>query len=265
MPRGLWRRVEERFAPARVLEFYTSTEGEAVLVNVAGSKPGAAGRPLPGSTELRIAAYDASANRLVEGPGGLALPAARGATGMLLARERAGVASAAGGPLHGVFSRGDAWHATGDLFRQDAEGDFWLVGDVRELIRTAAAAVPALPISEALGELDAVDLAVAYGVRPRGAAAQVAVAAVTLRPRAQLDAGAIAGALRRLVPDERPQIVHVVRTIPLTTWYRPLAAPLRARGLPRAGRRAWVRDGGRYRTLTEADRAAIVARAAATL
>ena len=36
MPRGLWRRVTERFAPARVLEFYASTEGEAVLVNVTG-------------------------------------------------------------------------------------------------------------------------------------------------------------------------------------------------------------------------------------
>ena len=32
MPRSTWKKVNERFAPARVLEFYASTEGDAVLV-----------------------------------------------------------------------------------------------------------------------------------------------------------------------------------------------------------------------------------------
>ncbi len=268
MPRGLWRRVEERFAPARVLEFYTSAEGEAVLVNVADAKPGAAGRPLPGGGELRIAAYDADAGRLLEGRDGFVLPCPRGEAGLLLARDRPGVAATAAAaaaaagdrPLRGVFERGDAWLATGDLFRQDHDGDFWLVGGARTPIRTAAGPVWALPISEALGELDAVDLAVAYGVRPRGAAAEIAIAAVTQRARTQLTARDVAHALRPLAPHERPQVVHVVRDIPLTTWYRPLAAPLRERGLPRASRRAWVRDGDGYRQLTSADRALLTGR-----
>ena len=68
MPRGLWRRVQRRFAPARVLEFYASTEGDAVLVNLTGEKPGCKGRPLPGSAEVRIAAYDAEARRPARGP-----------------------------------------------------------------------------------------------------------------------------------------------------------------------------------------------------
>ena len=58
MPRGLWRRIERRFAPARVLEFYAPTEGEAILVNLSGEKAGCKGRPLPGSAEVRLAAYD---------------------------------------------------------------------------------------------------------------------------------------------------------------------------------------------------------------
>lgn len=261
MPRGLWRRVEERFAPARVLEFYTSTEGEAVLVNVADSKPGAEGRPLPGSAELRIAGYDVAAGRLLEGPDGFALHTPRGETGILLARERPGLSRAADSPLRGVFAEGDAWLSTGDLFRQDHDGDFWLVGDVRALIRTADGPVSALPISEALGELDAVDLAVAYGVRPRGAATEIAVAAVTLRPRAQLDEHDVAIALQALAPHERPLIVHVVRAIPLTTWYRPYAAPLRERGVPRAGGRAWIRDAHGFGPLTREGRAAAVAQA----
>jgi putative long chain acyl-CoA synthase len=258
MPRGLWRRVEERFAPARVLEFYAAAESEAVLVNLSGAKPGAKGRPLPGSAELRVAAYDAEAGRLLEGPDGFALEASRGETGMLLARERRGVVSSADSPLRGVFERGDAWLSTGDLFRADVDGDLWLVDDVRSLIRTARGPVPSLPIQEALGDLDAVDLAVAYGVRAARAIHELAVAAVTQRARRTLTAADVQRALGVLAPAERPDVVHVVRTIGLTTWYRPLAAALRARGLPRAGRRAWVREGGRYVQLTPERRARLV-------
>src|SRR5260370_34299473 len=72
MPRGLWRRVQERFAPARVVEFYASTEAGAILVNLRGKKPGAMGRPLPGSAEVRIAAYDLERMRVEQGQDGFA-------------------------------------------------------------------------------------------------------------------------------------------------------------------------------------------------
>ncbi len=249
MPRGLWRRVEERFAPVTVLEFYTATEGETVLVNLTGAKPGCEGRPLPGSAEVRIAAYDAEDERLLEGADGFAIEVPRGETGMLLARERRGSASLTDSPLRGVFEHGDSWLQTGDLFCQDSDGDFWLVDDVRALIRTARGPVPSLPIAEALGGVDAVDLAVAYGVAgARGA--ELAVAAVTQRSRFKLTPQEIARALAELRVDERPDVVHVVTDIPLTTSYRPRAAPLRCKGVPRASRRAWYRDGDAYRMLT---------------
>ena len=73
MPRGLWRRVARRFHPATVLEFYASTEGEAILVNLSGEKPGCKGRPLPGSAEVRLAAYDVPAGRLREREDGFAV------------------------------------------------------------------------------------------------------------------------------------------------------------------------------------------------
>ena len=47
MPRSLWRRVQARFKPARVLEFYAATEAGAILVNLSGLKEGCMGRPLP--------------------------------------------------------------------------------------------------------------------------------------------------------------------------------------------------------------------------
>ncbi len=88
MPRGLWRRVQQRFKPARVLEFYAATEAGAILINVSGSKLGAMGRPLPGSAEVRIAAYDIASRRLILRADGFARECAVGETGMLLARAR---------------------------------------------------------------------------------------------------------------------------------------------------------------------------------
>jgi putative long chain acyl-CoA synthase len=258
MPRGLWRRVEERFAPVRVLEFYTSTDGEAVLVNLTGEKPGAKGRRLPGSAEVRVAAYDVELGRLEEDVDGFARECSRGEVGMLLARERPGVMTTVDSALRGVFERADAWRATGDLFCRDFDGDHWLVDDVRALVRTAAGPVASLPIQEALGDLDAVDLAVAYGVR--AGEHEIAVAAVTQRARTTLTAADLARALDELEHAHRPLVVHVVEQIPLTTWYRPLAAPLRAAGVPRASRRAWYRDGGAYRRLTAAVRARLTGR-----
>jgi len=241
MPSGLWRRVQQRFAPARVLEFYASTEAGAILVNLRGTKPGSLGRPLPGSAQVKLAAYDVELRQLIPGPGGLAQECERGEVGLLLARIEPGVPTGTI-PLRGVFARDDAWLSTGDLFRIDADGDYWRVDAVTDTVLTAEGPVFTGPIRDALGSLPAVDLAVAYGVPAGGF--ETSVAAVTLRAGRELDARDITDALMGLEPAERPSIVHVVESIPVTTWYRPVTGPLRAAGIPGAeeSRGAWYRD-----------------------
>jgi putative long chain acyl-CoA synthase len=105
--------------------------------------------------------------------------------------------------------------------------------------------VAGFPIVDALGDLDAVDLAVVYGVPAAAAGRSLAVAALTLRPGFELEAKAIAGALANLPAAERPDLVHVVDEIPVTTWYRPSTGALRAAGAP-SGDRVWRRDGDAY-------------------
>ncbi len=106
---------------------------------------------------------------------------------MLLTRMR-GVVSTSETPLRGLFEPNDAWVATGDLFRADEDGDLWLVDNVATLIRTAHGHVASFPIVDALGDVDAIDLAVAYGVapepgaRPRGCGGH---GAAGVRPRAR--------------------------------------------------------------------------------
>ncbi len=261
MPRGLWRRVQRRFAPARVVEFYASAETEAILVNLRDAKPGAMGRPLPGSPEVRLAVYDIEADELVLGADGFVAECGPEKVGMLLARAR-NSSAATTITLRGVFHRDDAWLATGELFRRDSDGDLWRVDSVRELVRSASGAVFTGPIRDALGDLPAVDIAVAYGV-PVPQDHEIAVAAVTLRPDSALAAIELSEALAVLPRAQRPTVVRVVSEIPVTTWYRPITGPLRDEGIPTPGRArpAWYRGprADSYKPLTRADRERLTA------
>ena len=237
MPRGLWRRVERRFQPARVVEFYASTEAGAILVNLRDSKPGAMGRRLPGSAELCIAQYDLDARGLVLDRDGFARRCGVDEVGMLLARVSP-TEPLSMTPLRSLFAPDDAWVATGDLFRRDADGDYWRVDGVDDVIRTAQGPVFSTPIRDALGDIAAVDIAA--GLRrqrrgrdepDRGRRGQRCAAG----PR--VTASELGEALSVLPHEERPAVVHVVDHIPVTTWFRPLTEKLRGDGLPEPGAR----------------------------
>ena len=246
MPIGLWHRVIDRFAPARVLEFYASTEGDAVLANVAGTKTGARGRPLPGSAEIRLGGYDAARGRFIEDDDGFVRPCADDEVGLLLAKPRSG-RDAASVSMRGVFAEGDTWITTDHLFRRDGDGDYWFVDNRNTVIQTVRGPVFCQPICDALGDVAAIDLAVVYPVATD--ALDVAVAAVTLGKDGILNAAAMTTALSGLPRDQRPAIVHIVDRIPLTPSYRPLSTTLREGGLPAPGETTWYHDhaDGHYR------------------
>jgi putative long chain acyl-CoA synthase len=210
------------------------------------------GRPLPGSAEVRIAAYDPQTDKYELGEDGFARECGPGETGMLLARTR--VRDVTGGSaLRGMFDRGDAWIETGDLFRRDGDGDYWRIDNVSDVIYTAGGPAYRGPIRNALGSLPAVDLAVAYGVTPDGGEHELAVAAVTLQDGHELDPRDLDAAFSGISPPQRPAIVHVVSEIPVTTWYRPLTGPLRSAGLPKPADQVYYRDdrAGGYTELSE--------------
>ena len=112
------------------------------------------------------------------------------------------------------------------------------------------------PDPDALASIPAIDLAVVYGVPVPDSEHELAVAAVTLRPGAELVGREVGSALRKLDVGQRPSIVQVVDRIPVTTWFRPLTRDLRAAGVPEADedRQAWYLDasGDAYRPLTDA-------------
>jgi len=231
MPSPLWRRLLERFEPTNVLEFYASTEGSAILANVSGRKVGALGRPIPGSAEVCLAAWDVEADCPVLDDSGYVWRAAKGASGMLLARvehERGGLE---GRPMRNVFASGDAWHVTGSICRVDEEGDYWLVDRVADMIRTVRGTFASRPIEEALWELDAVSEAAAYALE-LSPSVDVPAAALVLRPGAGLDIAELARKVAELPARSRPVIIRVLEELPRTPGYRVLKGPLRRRGIP---------------------------------
>jgi putative long chain acyl-CoA synthase len=248
MPSGLWQRVIEVFAPAHVVEFFATTDGQAVLANVSGVKIGAKGRPLPGSAEIALAAYDAEDDLILEDERGFVRRADTDEVGVLLSQPH-GTIDPNAAVKRGVFAPGDTWISTEYLFRRDSDGDYWLVDTRGSVIRTARGPIYEEPITDAISRITAVDLAVTY--RVDAGEHQVAVTAVVLRSGAALAGADLAEAVAPL-GDNRPDFVHVVPEMTLSASYRPTVSPLREQGIPKAGRNAWYLDSdtNTYKRLT---------------
>jgi putative long chain acyl-CoA synthase len=262
MTRGLWLRVRRRFS-VNVLEFYAATEGNAVLANLSGEKVGSVGKAFAGSSPIAIASYDLERRSLVREESGFGRRARPGEAGLLLVGVDRELGAVASRPLRGVFSRGDAWHATRDLFRHDADGDYWLVDHLDDVIRTAHGAVASIAIEDAVGGLDFVDLAVAYGVAARRGGGEIPVLAVTVVPGRDLDLEALSARLDELPSESRPAIVRVLDEVPLTAGYRPRKEPLRADGMaPRASTFVRESDADPFRPLDATALERLVASAA---
>lgn len=247
----LWRKLKARFPGAGVLEFYASSESSAVLANASGEKLGAVGRPLPGSPELAIAAYDLDVDDFVRDPAGHLVRARIDQPGMLVARldSPRGIADLAHLPptriLRDAFAAGDTWFVTGDLVSIDAAGDTWYVDRLGDTIRTDGGPVPSRRLEDALHELPEVRAAVAVGVAD-GRHEQPA-AAIALGGAAP-DLGALARAVVTLPAHARPRRLRVVDDLAMTDGFRPLKAPVRAAGFADGpGVYAWDPAVERYR------------------
>ena len=253
MPTGLWARVVDAFAPAHVVEFFATTDGQAVLANVSGVKIGSKGRPLPGAGRIELGAYDAEHDLILENDRGFVQVAEPKQAGVLLAASNGPIDPTAS-VKRGVFAPGDTWISTEYLFYRDDDGDYWLAGRRGSVVHTPRGLVYAEPVTDALGKINGVDLAVTYNV-PVGDG-QVAVSAVTLLPGATITAADLTEAAARIPIGLGPDIVHVVAEMTLSATYRPTVSALRAAGVPKPGRQAWYfdADSNEFRRLTSGAR-----------
>ncbi len=224
----VWRQLIDRFGPVGVLELYASTEASAVLANTAGKKIGSIGRPLPGSRDVAVAAYDIEKHELVHDSHGRLVRARLDEPGMLVAKlsARTGSDVAHIDPrrlIRDAFEQGDTWFATGDLVKQDALGDYWLVDKPNQMIVTRQGPVASTRIEDGLYTCSSVALCVVASVPdPDDAAHQVPVAAIQLHDA--LDEAALAAAVQALPEYARPREIRIVEEVPLTDGFRTIKA-----------------------------------------
>lgn len=251
MPVGLWDDVVDSFPRARVLEFFATADGSAILANVSADKVGSMGRPLPETNPVEVAAYDIRSERLIIDDAGFVRKAEIGEPGLLLskARHRFDTSSTV---LRDVFGSHDRWEVSGHLFVRDVDDDLWFLGSVDSVIRSATGPIWVAPVEQMLSRVKGVDAAVAYAVGEPGR--QIGVAAVTLRADAKPDAltaTALRIGLGELAVGQRPHLIRVVDEIPVTDAYRPISTRFAREGIPKPGARIWYRDDeGRYRRYT---------------
>ncbi|MFO0686601.1 MAG: alpha/beta fold hydrolase [Sandaracinus sp.] len=239
MRKSVWERLRARFPRAQVLEFYASTEGNAVLANPSGKKIGSLGKALPGSADLALLAWSFDAEDFRRDERGQHMVSGVGEPGVLAARvDPSATMSSFDGYegdknersiLRGVFDPGDAWFVTGDLMRRDEEGDYWLVDRLSDVVRTEQGPIPTLAVEDALETCRNVRTAVAYGVSP-GAGRPVLCATVLTRDGTLDPAALTEDVVSRLPAAKRPRFVRVARAIPLTDGYRPKKAALKEQG-----------------------------------
>ncbi len=247
---GSWRDIHKQLPGSKVLEFFATADGSAILANVDGNKVGSMGRALPETSDVRIAAYDSTTDRLlVDEDSGFIREATTGEVGMLVAHAGQRFDSA-GLVLRDVFRRHDRWEVTGSLFRADADGDLWFMGSAQSVIRTARGNVYPVPIQQGLSRLNDIDQVVVYAVGEPGQ--QVSVAAFTLRPgTTSITPTVLRVGLGELESSERPDLVHLVDEIPMSESFRPMSSAFAAKGLPKPGPKVWYHDeGARYRRYT---------------
>jgi putative long chain acyl-CoA synthase len=242
MRTDVWERLVHRYGRASVLEFYASTEGHAVLANASGAKIGALGRPLPGSAELALVAWDFERERFARDESGRLRLSGTDEPGVLIARidpahPMASFDAAADHReetsriLRNVFETGDAWYVTGDLMRRDAEGDYWFVDRLGDVVRTALGPIPTIAVEDELCRIPAIRQAAVYGVAVPGASSQLLVAAVVLRDPS-LDPLLLSHEIVAALPaPRRPRFLRIVDTLPLTDGFRLLKAALREEGV----------------------------------
>jgi putative long chain acyl-CoA synthase len=264
MRRDVWRRLVERFGPVGVLEFYASTEANTVLANARGKKIGSAGRPLPFSPDVAVAAWtfdgsDKDGGFMRDGSGHL-VRARLDEPGMLIAKLQATRADVAHiDPkrlLRDAFEPGDLWFVTGDFFEVDALGDYTFVDRQGQMIDTHLGPVASTRVEDAIYGATGVALcAAAPAPDPDHAGREIAIVAVQLQSTAELDLGALSAAVATLPEYGRPRRLAIVDAIPLTDGFRAIKRDIRELVAAADRAYAWDARAQRYVPALEAVRA----------
>ncbi|MBI3991797.1 MAG: long-chain-acyl-CoA synthetase, partial [Candidatus Lambdaproteobacteria bacterium] len=139
----IWAMFQQRFGVETIREFYASTEGNAVTINMDNVLGSMGKAVLKSSDNTAVVKFDPQREDYVRGAGGFLMPCAPGEVGELLGQIKVTA------PFHGytnpkdtekkilrnVFKAGDSYFRTGDLVKQDAQGFYYFVDRIGDTFR----------------------------------------------------------------------------------------------------------------------------------
>ncbi|RAK60310.1 long-chain-acyl-CoA synthetase [Phenylobacterium hankyongense] len=188
----IWRVMKQRFHIPDILEFYGSTEGNVSLFNFDG-REGAIGRApkwLRNRFNVRLIQFDVEAEKPLRGPDGFCIESGPGQIGECIGKvghdarsEYTGYVDKAASEkkvLRDVFEKGDAWFATGDLMKMDADGYLYFVDRIGDTFRWKGENVSTNEVAERLQAAPGVKEANVYGVAVDGADGRAGMAGLVV-------------------------------------------------------------------------------------
>ena len=242
----IYAAFQRRFRIRAVLEFYGSTEGNAVLVNF-DFKPGAVGR-IPAWAASRfpmaLVGYDVETETHRRDANGRCLVAGPDEVGELLAEIRddpkypaarfdgyADKAATDAKVMRDVFEKGDAWFRTGDLMRRDARGYFYFIDRIGDTFRWKGENVATTEVAEAIGGFPGVHEAIVYGVTAPGHEGRAGMAALVVDDVGGFDLAGLRAHVEKSLPAyARPLFLRFRPALDATSTFKPKKTELVAEG-----------------------------------
>lgn len=230
----IWEKFRDRFKIPFILEWYASTEGNAVFFNF-DQTIGAIGR-LPKWAEkrflIKIVKFDQETEMPVRDANGFLIECAPNEVGEAISQivndplkpsqRFAGYADKVATEkkiIRDAFEKGDAWFRSGDLIRKDELGYFYFIDRIGDTFRWKGENVATSEVSEALTVFKGVKEVNAYGVTVEGMDGRAGMVSLVADDDFDLDAFHVH--VRTMLPDyARPVFIRLQAEIEATGTFK---------------------------------------------
>jgi acyl-CoA synthetase (AMP-forming)/AMP-acid ligase II len=235
----IWQTFQERFGVRHIREFYASTEGNAVTINL-DDAPGSVGTiVLKASDNLRIVRYDVERDDYIRDAQGFCQLCAPGEAGELLGQIKATT------PFYGysnpeesekkilrnVLRQGDAFFRTGDLLKKDERGHYYFIDRIGDTFRWKGENVSTHEVAEILTGYPGLAFANVYGVPIPGTEGRTGMATLTMRNEQGFDPQAFHRfAVQHLPPYAVPTFLRLLPEVEVTGTFKLLKTELKRVG-----------------------------------
>ena len=184
----IWDEFQSRFGIEHIREFYASTEGNAVTINMDDTSGSVGSIVLKLSNNLRVVKYDVETDQYLRDANGFCQLCAPGEIGELLGQIKATT------PFYGysnpqesekkilrdVLKKGDAFFRTGDLLKSDGHGHYYFVDRIGDTFRWKGENVSTNEVAEILTGFPGLAFANVYGVSVPGTEGRTGMATLTM-------------------------------------------------------------------------------------